>query len=143
MLPSESVNARTASKRLFGNRGPLKLLLDEMISPRIAREVRDMGFDVQAIKADRPALEAASDRDVLRGAAAEHRALVTNDVLDFGLLHGKMLAAGEDHYGIVFTRDAAMPRNGASMALWVKTLVGLLEANPADDALRNRIHHLP
>jgi predicted nuclease of predicted toxin-antitoxin system len=121
----------------------VKLLLDEMISPRIAREVRVKCFDVQAIKADRPDLEAASDRDVLHRATAERRTLVTNDVLDFGLLHSQLLAAGEDHYGILFTDDAAMPRNKDSIPLWVKSLGDLLEANPADDALRNRIHHLP
>jgi predicted nuclease of predicted toxin-antitoxin system len=49
----------------------VKLLLDEMISPRIARELRAAGHDAQAIKTDRPELEAASDRDVLRRAAAE------------------------------------------------------------------------
>jgi predicted nuclease of predicted toxin-antitoxin system len=121
----------------------VKLLLDEMISPRIARELRAAGHDVQAIKADRPELEALSDRDVLRRATAERRALVTNDVLDFRLVHNQLLADGEDHYGIVFTDDATMPRNKASIPFWLKTLGELLEANPADDALRNRVRHLP
>jgi predicted nuclease of predicted toxin-antitoxin system len=120
----------------------VKLLLDEMISPRVARELRAFGHDVQAIKADRADLEAASDRDVLLRAAAERRALVTNDVLDFGLLHGQLLAAGEEHYGIVFTNDATMPRNKASITLWVKALKAFLEASPAGDALRNRVSHL-
>jgi predicted nuclease of predicted toxin-antitoxin system len=121
----------------------VKLLLDEMISPRIARELRAAGFDAQAIKADRPELEALPDREVLRRAAVERRALVTNDVLDFQLIHNQLLAAGEEHYGIVFTNDATMPRNKASISLWLKSLGELLEANPADDALRNRVRHLP
>lgn len=121
----------------------MKLLLDEMISPRIARELRGCGHDVQAVKADRADLEAASDRDVLLRAAAERRALVTNDVLDFQLLHGQLLAAGEEHYGIVFTDDATMPRNKASIPLWVGALSDLLAASPLDEALRNRIRHLP
>jgi predicted nuclease of predicted toxin-antitoxin system len=121
----------------------VKLLLDEMISPRIARELRGKGFDAQAIKADRPELEALADGEILRRAAAERRALVSNDVLDFQLIHNQMLAAGEAHYGIVFTDDATIPRNKTSIPLWVKTLGDLLEANPADDALRNRVHHLP
>lgn len=120
----------------------MKLLLDEMISPRIARELRAKGFDVQAIKADRPDLEAANDRDVLRRAAAEQRALVTNDVLDFGLLHDRLLAAGEEHYGVVFTDDATLPRDKASIPLWVNALSALLDVHPTEDALRNRIHHL-
>lgn len=120
----------------------MKLLLDEMISPRIARELRRRGFDAQAIKADRPDLEALADGEVLRRAAAECRALVTNDVLDFQLLHNQLLAGEEEHYGLVFTSDATMPRNKASIPLWVKTLATLLEANPPDDALRNRVYHL-
>lgn len=114
-----------------------------MISPRIARDLRDKGFDVEAIKVDRPELQAASDRDVLRRAAADLRALLTNDVLDFGLLHSQLLAAGEEHYGILFPDEATMPRNRASITFWVKTLADLLKATPADDALRNRIYHLP
>jgi hypothetical protein len=35
-----------------------------------------------------------------------------------------------------------MPRNKASISLWVKALEKLLRANAADDALRNRVRHL-
>jgi len=121
----------------------VKLLLDEMISPKIARELRSRGdFDVQAIKGDRPDLEAVADREIVRRIATEQRALVTNDVLDFQLIHNQMLAAGEEHYGLIFTSDSTMPRNKASIPLWVKALTELLKANPADDALRNRVRHL-
>lgn len=122
----------------------MKLLLDEMISPKIARELRGRGdFDVQAIKGDRPDLEAVADREIVRRIAAEQRTLVTNDVLDFQLIHNQMLAAGEEHYGLIFTSDSTMPRNKASISLWVKSLAKLLTDHPADDALRNRVRHLP
>lgn len=117
----------------------MKLLLDEMISPRIARELRGEGFDVQAIKSDRPDLETVADREIVRRIAAEKRAMVTNDVLDFQLIHNQLMAAGEEHYGILFTSDATMPRNKASIPLWVRTLKKLLEAGSTDDALRNRV----
>lgn len=121
----------------------MKPLLDEMISAKIARELRGRGdFDVQAIKGDRPDLEAVADREIVRRIATEQRALVTNDVLDFQLIHNQMLAAGEEHYGLIFTSDSTMPRNKASIPLWVKALTELLKANPADDALRNRVRHL-
>ena len=120
----------------------MKLLLDEMISPRIARELRGQGFDVQAIKSDRPDLETLADREIVRRVAAEKRAVVTNDVLDFQLIHNQLMAPDEEHYGMVFTSDATMPRNKASVPLWVKALKKLLEASPADDALRNRVRHL-
>ena len=121
----------------------MRLLLDEMISPRIARELRSHGFDVQAIKSDRPDLETVADREIVRRMAAEKRAVVTNDVLDFQLIHNQLPATGEEHYGLIFTNDSTMPRNKASIPLWVETLKDLLEANPADDALRNRVRHLP
>lgn len=121
----------------------MKLLLDEMISPKIARELRGKGLDVQAIKSDRPDLEAVADREILRRVAIEQRALVTNDVLDFQLIHNQMLTAGEDHYGLIFTSDSTMPRNKASIPLWLKSLDGVLTEHPADDALKNRVQHLP
>jgi len=122
----------------------VKLLLDEMISPKIARELRSRGdLDVQAIKGDRPDLEAVVDREIVRRIAAEKRTLVTNDVLDFQLIHNQMLAAGEEHYGLIFTSDSTMPRNMASIPLWVKSLAKVLAEHPAHDALKNRVRHLP
>ena len=124
----------------------MKLLLDEMISPKIARELRSKeDLDVQAIKGDRPDLEAVAvaDREIVRRIATVQRTLVTNDVFDFQLIHNQMLAAGEDHYGLIFTSDSTMPRNKASIPLWVKALEGVLKEHPADDALKNRVRHLP
>ena len=121
----------------------MRLLLDEMISPKIARELRGRrDFDVQAIKGDRPDLEAVADREIVRRIAAEQRTLVTNGVLDFQLIHNQMLAAGEEHYGLIFTGDSTMPRNKASIPLWVRTLKKVLTEHPASDALQNRVRHL-
>lgn len=121
----------------------MKLLLDEMISPKIARELRTRGFDVQAIKADRPDLASIADQEIVRRMAAEKRTIVSNDVLDFQLIHNRLLAAGEGHYGLVFTNDATMPRNKKAIPRWVDTLDQPLSANPTDDALRNRVLHIP
>jgi predicted nuclease of predicted toxin-antitoxin system len=121
----------------------VKLLLDEMISPKIARQLRDKDFDVQAIKGDRPDLEAVADREIVRRIAVERRTLVTNDVLDFQLIHNQMLTAGEEHFGLIFTSDSTMPRNKASISLWVRSLAKVLTEHRADDALKNRVRHLP
>jgi len=121
----------------------VKLLLDEMISPKIARQLRKGEFDVQAIKADRPDLEAVSDREIVRRIATERRALVTNDALDFQPIHSQMLAAGEEHYGLIFTSDSTMPRNKRSIPLWVRTLEKVLKDHPADEGLKNRVRYLP
>jgi len=120
----------------------VKLLLDEMISPKIARQLRGRDFDVQAIKGDRPDLEAVADREIVRRIAAEQRALVTNDVLDVQLIHNQLLGAGEEHYGLIFTSDSTMPRNKTSIPLWVKVLERVLTEHSADDALKNRVKHL-
>ena len=80
----------------------MKLLLDEMLSPAIARELRSRGYDVEAVagNADREAL---SDPEVLALARAEHRALVTNNLRDFRPLHHEAITpGGPGHYGMIF-----------------------------------------
>ncbi len=121
----------------------MRLLLDEMISPRIARELRAAGHDVQAVKGDRPDLASRQDREVVRAMAAERRAIVTNDVADFQVIHDRLLAAGEEHGGLIFTFDATMPRNRDAIPQWVQTLTQLLTDHGDEDSLRNRVHHLP
>ena len=120
----------------------MKLLLDEMISWRIAAQLRSRGHDVVAVKRDRPQLESRVDPIVLTAAAAEQRAVVTNNVRDYRVAHERMRLRGEDHYGVIYTYDDTLPRNKAALALWVSTLEELLEARPARNALFNRTHHL-
>jgi predicted nuclease of predicted toxin-antitoxin system len=120
----------------------VKLLLDEMISPRIARELREQGYDVQAVKQDRPDLSSRSDREIVRQMAAERRVIVTNDIADFQAIHDQFLAAGEPHYGMVFTFDAAMPRSKSAIPQWVQILAQLLAEHGDEESLRNRVHHL-
>ncbi len=120
----------------------MKLLLDETISPRIARELRERGHDVQALKRDRSDLSGRSDRELVRLMAVEGRAIVTNDVADFQPLHDRLLAAGEEHAGMIFTSDATMPRGKAAIPLWVKRLGELLDARGDDETPRNRVLHL-
>ncbi len=119
----------------------MKLLLDEMITPRVARELRMQGHNVQAIKHDRADLACRGDREIVRLMAAEGRAIVTNDVADFQRIHDRLLAIGEEHHGMIFTFDATLPRTKSAIPQWVEALSSLL-AQHGDDALRNRIHHL-
>jgi hypothetical protein len=80
----------------------VKLLLDEMLSPVIARELRSRGHDVEAV-AGNPGREALSDPEVLALARAEHRALVTNNLRDFRPLHHEAVTpGGSGHYGMIF-----------------------------------------
>lgn len=116
----------------------MRLLLDEMNSWRIAAELRSRGFDVVAVKRDRAELEQRQDPTVLQAAAAERRAVVTNNVRDYRVAHEQAQARGEKHYGLIYTYDDTLPRNKAAITLWVATLQQFLEAHPAEDALLNR-----
>ncbi len=120
----------------------MRLLLDEMISPRIARELRQAGHDVQAIKKDRPDLTGRTDLEIVQRMCAERRAIVTNDIADFQAIHDRMLAAEQEHAGMVFTFDVTMPRRKATIPRWVRALTELLAEHGDENAMRNRVHHL-
>ncbi len=89
---------------------------------------------MQAIKGDRPDLEAVADREIDRRIATEERALVTNDVPDFHAIHNQMLTTGEEHYVLIFTSDSTMPRNKASIPLGGEVPSEVLAERPVDDA---------
>ena len=77
----------------------MKLYLDEDLSPQIARRLRENGVDsVSALGAGNVQL---SDREQLRHAAAEGRALVTRSVRHFIVLAKDAIARQEPHAGIV------------------------------------------
>ncbi len=80
----------------------MKLLLDEMLSPSIARELRSRGHDVSAIK-ENAKWESLSDREVMDLARREHRAIVTNNLRDYRPLHSAAITpGGHGHFGMVF-----------------------------------------
>ncbi len=73
-----------------------------MLSAVIAEQLRARGHDVEAVNWN-PQHEALSDRDVLDVARAEHRAVVTNNLVDFRVLHHEAITpGGPGHYGMVF-----------------------------------------
>jgi hypothetical protein len=75
--------------------------------------------------------------------SAEGRAIVTNDIADYQAIHNQIVGTGGEHYGMVFTFDATMPRSKKSIAQWVETLTALIEDHADAESLRNRVHHLP
>ena len=80
----------------------MRLLLDEMLAPVIARELRAQGHDVQAVT-ENPDRAALSDPEVLALARAERRAVVTNNVRDFRPLHADAVTpGGSGHFGMIF-----------------------------------------
>jgi predicted nuclease of predicted toxin-antitoxin system len=119
----------------------VRLLLDEMLDPEIAKQLRRRGHDVEAIAGSENA--GVSDRDVIALAAAQRRALVTNNVRDFMPIHAAILRSGESHAGMVFTDDRSMPRGRHTVGLFTKTLDRFLSEHPADDVLANSVAWIP
>jgi hypothetical protein len=77
-------------------------LLDEMVSPAIARALRERGHDVEAVKEHR-GWEGLADPDLVLLALRERRAIVTPNLRDFRPLHAELITPGSaGHAGFVF-----------------------------------------
>ena len=114
----------------------MRLLLDEMLSPVIARELRARGHDVQAV-AGHPEREALSDPDVLALARAERRAVVTNNIRDFRPLHAEaVLPGGLGHCGVIFM-PGTYRRTKHDIGRIVAALEEKLGQYPGDEDLFN------
>jgi len=88
----------------------VRLLLDEMHAPAVAAWLRDLGWDVVAVK-ERPDLVGLADPDLLMASTADRRPLVTENIKDFVALDRQLAARGEHHAGIAFTHPKRFPRS--------------------------------
>ncbi len=113
----------------------MKLLLDEMLSPDIAEQLRERGHDVQAIAASE--LAELADPEVLELACRQQRAVVTNNVRDFRPLHtAAVQPGGAGHYGLVFM-SGNFRRTKADVGRIVAALEAKLTASPGLKDLAN------
>ena len=71
--------------------------------------------------------------------AAKQRAIVTNDIGDFQPIPDRVVSVGEEHFGLLFTTDAKMPRNKAQIPLWAATLASFLDEHENAASMRNRV----
>jgi Domain of unknown function (DUF5615) len=114
----------------------VKLLLDEMLSPAIARELTARGHDVQAV-AGHSDREALSDPEVLALARAERRAVVTNNIRDFRPLHAEaVMPGGTGHYGMIFMPGSSR-RTKDDIGRIVADLEAKIKQYSGDDDLAN------
>lgn len=120
----------------------MRLLLDELYSPEIALQLRTAGHDVAAVK-ERPELIGLEDDAILAAATAERRGLVTENWAHFSRLLDQAAEEGTDHYGVIFTSAAKLPRSRRTIGLFVRVLDEFLRANPSDDAVENSARWLP
>lgn len=94
-----------------------------MLSPAIARALRDRGHDVVAVK-ERSEWVALSDHDLIAVARREQRSIVTNNVRDYRPMHAELAApGGPGHAGLVF-----IPSSYRLARTWIGRLVTALEA---------------
>jgi Domain of unknown function (DUF5615) len=114
----------------------VKLLLDEMLSPAVARKLRSRGHDVEPV-AGNPDREALSDPEVLALARAEHRAVVTNNLRDFRPLHHEAITpGGAGHFGMIFM-PGSYRRTKADTGRITAALEAILSEHPGETDLVN------
>lgn len=112
----------------------MRLLLDEMLSPAIARELRDRGHDVRAIKGH-PEWHALGDRQVIELARRERRVIVTDNLVDLRPLHYEAIApGGAGDCGMVFM-PSSYRRTKADTGRIVAALERMLVAYPGESDL--------
>ncbi len=109
----------------------VKLLLDEHISPEIARQLRKRGHDVIAV-GERPGLRGRPDRVHFACLPDEQRAIVTRDLADYRPLLAESLRRGTATYGLICVpRRFALNRQGIGRL--VLALDALLHEHPQPD----------
>jgi predicted nuclease of predicted toxin-antitoxin system len=79
----------------------LKLYLNENISWRVARSLREYGYDV--ISSHEAKMDQSNDPEQFSYAIKQKRAVVTNNFRDFIVLDEIYNHQGKIHYGIIFT----------------------------------------
>jgi hypothetical protein len=122
--------------RRSGGTPALKLLLDEMLSPVIAEQLRSRGHDVEAI-AGNPACAGLPDREVVDLARSQQRAVVTNNVADFRPLHNEAIVpGGAGHFGMIFL-PGDYRRTKADVGRIVIALQATLVQYPGESDLAN------
>lgn len=116
----------------------MKLLLDEMFPPTIAKRLGDEhGHDVVAV-AERDELRGLQDADIFLVAQKEERAVVTENVRDFRPLAREWQAMGRVHFGLVLTTNRRFPRaHSRAAGALVRAVSDLIDAE-TDQPASNR-----
>ena len=105
----------------------MRWLLDEMLSPALARALDDLGHDARTVR--EAGLAGTPDPDVLDAAVREQRVLVTENVADLARLLADRLAAGDACGPVVFVRRATGGRR-TSWSDLARRLDAWAEADP-------------
>ena len=79
----------------------IRLFTDEMITNRLARELRRRGYDVESCQEARRSDQRIPDQDQLQYATLQGRAILTFNTGDFVRLEQQLKAEGRGHAGII------------------------------------------
>lgn len=113
----------------------MKLVLNEMWSSEIARQLRGRGFDVVAATELPRRYRGVADNEFFLRAQEDGRAVVTDNVRDFSAIVAERASRGDPHHGVVFalrpTFDRARPGIVGDMT---RSLEALLRERPVDQA---------
>jgi hypothetical protein len=123
-----------------------RLLLDEMLPPALAEELRRRGHDVRAVAADGE-LRALRDDELFRLCSSDGpaelrgRRIVTENVKDFRPLLRSADEAGASTAGVLFTSSRRFPRSRRDPAPLLEALHAWLTGpdaaqRPIEDWLR-------
>jgi hypothetical protein len=98
-------------------RPAVRLVLDEMFAPVIAKQLRERNHDVVAV-ADDPQLRAMTDPELLAWAHEHQRRIVTENVRDFRPL----VVDDPAGPGVLFTSSRTLPRDKRGVGRLVAAL---------------------
>jgi predicted nuclease of predicted toxin-antitoxin system len=107
-----------------------RILLDEMFHPSIAAELAARGHDCRSVVAD-VTLRQRADPELVVIAVAEGRTVVTNNVVDFERLRRARVAEGASVPLLIYTSDAAFPRNRRYVTRIIEALEAALKTDAA------------
>ena len=83
----------------------IRIFTDEMVTPRLANELRRRGYDVESCRDAGRASLGISDNDQLRYCAAAERSIYTFNSTDFDRLDREWNAGSLPHAGIIVSED--------------------------------------
>jgi predicted nuclease of predicted toxin-antitoxin system len=106
----------------------VRWLLDEMLPPRAAELLRDLGHDAVAVLD--LGLAAMADEIVYERAVRERRIMVTENFADYAIILRERQVLGRECVPVVFVRRVDLPRRGSLARHLVARLVAWAEANP-------------
>lgn len=116
----------------------MRLWLDEMIPGEVARQLRRLGHDVQAVQEPQNRWAwGLDDAEQLEVAVRQGRALVTYNLRDFIPLSRTWVEESRTLLGIILVHPPMVP--ASDVGGLVKKLDALLRSHPEDEAFKDRV----